>query len=442
MDHLIRDKFEHFNPEPPPHVWEGVKAGIAGQVKPGFFQLHGRKIAAAAVILLMVSFGLYMILPTGTSTIDEQELTTITGDDVSQNAGEDQSNLSDNADQDADPEPEEAAVSVTDLNEDTQITATHEQEQMAEVTAPNPVSDESQVVDKDYPVGQQIDETSTDISGYRENNVLTLNNMLSLSTAIENDSDADIVDVQADIQPISFESEKSNGRNWSHGIYFTPEMILNDFDSVRVLPSYSLNYEPTYQFSKHWFLRFGLGLTYARERGFAKLDYISNDMVGTYEDVYDVTFDTIDGKVVPTYHTKTTEVWDSVRHIKVEEITNQYLYLQTPLLIGYNGSSNKFSWYFYAGPAFNLRVGEWIEKPEDQVGDVDIINLENNLPKRSSFYMQMWVGAGIQYKVAKQMAIAFEPNYRYHFNHVYDDPRFNSSLSGFALRFGVVINVK
>ena len=189
-------------------------------------------------------------------------------------------------------------------------------------------------------------------------------------------------------------------------------------------------------------MRFGAGLSYARERGFAKLDYVSNEVVGSYEDVYDVTFDTIGGSVVPTFHTKTTEVWDSVRHIQVNEVTNKYLYLQTPLLFGYTNQSKKFNWFIYGGPALSVVVGKWIEKPEDEIGNADIVNLENNLPNRSPFYMQLWLGAGIEYKVGKQLSLALEPNYRYHFSQIYDDPAFNTALSGFALRLGVTFTIK
>ena len=447
IDLLIRDKFEHFSPAPPQHIWEGVKGGIATQATPGFFSGNGRKIAVAAVILLLISLGLWMILPSGNTSDDLDEITYITDDANSQNSGD----VAEDANQTND---QKAVAPITDLeSKDTDLVNETEQQNQSEIgddkvtyanenkstlapveesaTQTNIVTQEEFIIDE-----------NADAKPFEK--ALAINGLNSLNSELENETEASLIEMQStEVSQINIPKDKPSINSWSHGIYISPEFSLNDFDSIRILPSYTLSYEPTYRFNKHWFMRFGAGLNYARERGFAKLDYISNEVVGTYEDVYDVTFDTIGGSLVPTYHTKTTEVWDSIRHVQVKEVTNKYLYLQTPLLFGYyNNNSSKFNWYFYGGPAFNVMIGKWIENPENEIGDAEIVNLENNLPNRSPFYMQLWVGAGIEFKIGKQLAFALEPNYRYYFSHVYDDPGFNTSLSGFSLRFGLVFTIK
>ena len=72
----------------------------------------------------------------------------------------------------------------------------------------------------------------------------------------------------------------------------------------------------------------------------------------------------------------------------------------------------------------------------------DSMPAENNLPERSPYFMQLWIGAGIEYKVGKQTAITFEPNYRYYFNNVFEKDPYKSSLSSFSLRIGVVFKMK
>ncbi|PIY30964.1 MAG: hypothetical protein COZ08_09970, partial [Bacteroidetes bacterium CG_4_10_14_3_um_filter_42_6] len=135
--------------------------------------------------------------------------------------------------------------------------------------------------------------------------------------------------------------------NWSSFVGVSPEFVTTTFDSVTLINTYSVNYEPIFHLNKQFFLRFGIGVSYARDRGFAKLDYISNDLMGTYNDVYNVTFDSLNGQVVPTYYTKTVEVWDSIRHLVISEVTNRYIYVQVPVLVGYfhQGNHSSFNWY-------------------------------------------------------------------------------------------------
>ena len=450
IDHLIRDKFESFAPAPPEHVWAGVQAGIAAQPTPGFFARNGRNIAVAAIILLLISLGIWMFMPGGdTADNDTDNFAEIENNSSQQNSGnalpiddtEDSENLSDQSRTDSSDDQLSESSNLTDSQNPDQTAVTDNEDGADAYQGPS--EEDIAIIEAVAFANSNTEETE---AGNQESGSVerySFTSLAALNADLENDQEASMIETNPEIIRLDVSPKaKPSFARWSHGVYFSPEFYLNDFDSIRLLPSYSLNYEPTYRFSNHWFMRFGAGLTYARERGFAKLDYIQNEVVGTYEDVYDVTFDSIGGQIIPTYHTKTTEVWDSVRHIQVKEITNSYLYLQTPVLFGYYNQTSKLNWYFYGGPSFNVMIGKWIEKPEEGIEDADIVNLENNLPNRSPFFMQLWVGAGIEYKIGKQLAIALEPNYRYYFNHVYDDPNFNTALSGFSLRFGLVFTVK
>jgi len=429
MDQLVREKFEHFAPTPPEHVWAGVQKGIAANTKPAFFGMYKTRIAAAAVILLLASLGLWWFLPSETGIESDY------------------------------PAAETGTMQATDDLDSKNITPPNQESEVvvAEPDQDIEPKDETTVIvadaDADYPENRESKPVKTEALGAPQKSDLagasaestattTVSTLAALDIALQNETTALVIPQQSDAPVLQATYQKSKNKNWSQGIYFTPEFMLSDFDSVQLLPSYAINYEPTYHFSEHWFIRFGIGTSYQRERGFAKLDYISNDMVGTYEQVYEVTFDSIGGNVVPTYHTKTTDVWDSVRHIQVTEVTNKYVYVQTPLLFGYYKKETKFNWYIYGGPAFNVMVSKWIDEPQEDLDLIEIVNLQNNLPERSPYYMQLWLGAGIEYKIGKQLAIAFEPNYRYYFNHVYKDDKYKTALSSFSLRIGVVFNVK
>ena len=184
-----------------------------------------------------------------------------------------------------------------------------------------------------------------------------------------------------------------------------------------------------------------MGVSSMSDRGFAKLDYMSNELMGIYDDVYDVTFDSLNGKLEATYYTAPTEVWDSVRRLTVTEATNKYLYLQFPLLFGYTKKTAHLNWSFYGGPAVNFLVNEKTEMSIANAENITIIDLENKLPDRSPYFFQLWIGAGVEYKAGKNLSLTLEPNYRYYFSGLYDSAPYKSGISSFALRFGIIYKI-
>ena len=456
IEQSIRDKFDTFTPVPPSHIWEGVKLGAAVQAKPTFFAAYGKQLAVAASILLIGVIGLWWILPGSSdeNTISEntdieliiQSTVNSTTDnteaesdfqDVHQDASESISKTSKNSntltqDNLSIKKTDEADANLSDqvspqISENTTL---KEEKNTISVSNNNSVANSGKI------------EIKSELSEIPQQNLSEISSITAISLAVDNEPGIRLSEYTPVATEIVFQNPQKSKSKWTSGIYLTAEFMLNDFDSVQLLPSYSMNYEPTYHFSNHLFLRFGAGMNYARDRGFAQIDYRNYEVVGTYEDVYDITFDSIDGEVVPTYHTKTTDLWDSVQHVQVSEITNKYLYLQTPVLFGYYKKNTRFNWYFYGGPAFNVLVSKQIANPESGLEGVDIVDLENNLPERSPYFMQLWVGAGIEYKVGKKTALSFEPNYRYYFNNVYKNDPYKKALSSFSLRFGVVFTMK
>jgi hypothetical protein len=439
IENALREKFESFAPPPPEHIWEGVAAGIGAQTKPLIAANVWKGIAIAASVLLLLGFVFWWFLPDNDADVIQQTEEILTIEEINQEnenvTGElAESEIIENTESLVKPVETELIV---EENEATVKEETSAGKNIAQSPAVPEEREKSQQATPGLldPLETQTIEIQSDKPG--------LYAIASYETDIDNE--LPLFGEEQTLSPptlITGADAQMKPSGWTHGFYLTAEVMLNDFDSVSILPVYSFNYEPTYHFTNHFFMRFGAGLQYARDRGFAKIDYISNEVVGTYEDVYDVTFDSIDGVLVPTYHTNTTEVWDSVRRYHVSEVTNTYLYFQVPVLFGYHKRSPKFNWFFYGGPAINLMVSKWVEEPVDDLEGADIIDLQNNLPERSPYYLQMWVGAGIEYKFSKNLALAVEPNYRYYFNQVYKDDPYKKGLSSFGLRVGIVYMVK
>ncbi len=443
IDEILRDKFEDFSPTPPKHIWAGIEMGLT--TKP-IIPFYKKKvvIATTALIFLAIITSFVIINPMSFNNYESNSL---------QNTIIDENELLLTDSKVDFPENEEAKEVFSDDNIG-ELVATNnliieQPEENNQVT--------NIVVDAfDIPVTQH--EKSSEIKAL----VLVQNNNETVS-----DHQVGVIKMKQsvfvcpELYNFSYIPEKSNFQqsfsgltpskpekistsHWKVGSYISPELSLSELDSVQILNSYTLSVEPTYFINDHWFFRFGVGFSYVRDRGFAKLDYITNDYIGSYDDVYDITFDTIAGQVTPTYHTKSVEIWDSIHHVTISNVTNKYVYLQLPALFGYYSkkSSSHIGWYVMGGPVFNIKTGSWIDNPIPPANDADVISLQNNLPTRANTYFQLWLGAGIEYEVNSKISIAVEPGYRYYFRSIYDSPYGATSSSGLTLRVGLIYLMK
>ena len=444
IDQIIREKFNAFTASPPKHIWAGIEKGIS--VVPSAYFLWNRKtIAISAIVLLALILSIVLFNQVSIESSDNDYLQNATDDNITLN--------SDNNEVISDFEK---VIDNPDINVNTSYPIITE--------TGKPLLNE-----------KQLSGTNITISG--ESNVepqITGNQNKFSSITTRNNQNTTNIDrleiikmkksifVHPEIYSNNYKPENRNftqpvqdkilidskttqsNSHWKIGYYIAPELSISNFDSVQILNSYTLSVEPSYFINDHWFVRFGLGLSYVRDRGFAKISYLTNEYMGSYDDVYDITFDTVSGNIIPVYHTKTVEVWDSVRHVSVSEVTNKYIYLQVPALFGYyhRKPGSDFSWYLLGGPVFNLKVGSWIDDPKPEEKDADIIDLQNKLPIRSNNYFQLWLGAGLEYEVTKKISIAVEPSYRYYFKSIYSEPYNATSSSGFSLRVGLVYNMK
>ncbi len=228
---------------------------------------------------------------------------------------------------------------------------------------------------------------------------------------------------------------------WRAGIFVSPEFTLTNLDSLRVLHSYTVGLEAQYVVNPRFFVRFGLGTSYTRDRWFTKVEFNRWDYLGSYNDVYDVTFDTTGAVPVPIYHTHKVAVYDSINHVDVKEVTRMYLYLQFPLLFGYKGKTvGKWSWYLFGGPVLNTMIYEKKTAPLLDANS-SMIRYETRLAERNKQVYQFWLGAGFDFAISSKYSFVLEPNYRYYFNPVYKNYYKNQALSAFSLRFGFLIKL-
>lgn len=436
IDKIIKEKFEQFAPVPPERIWTGIENEIRiGKTK----QISRNRwfIAAAVLILFALVSAILLIKPSSFEAsadkskqiTDEVKVVPSTSDDINElPAGSEKivSGIEKTA------EKEDLVVT------DKQLSNNKTTESQIEIEPKIASIDKSQ---KKIELDQQVEPlNSMAIVGMRRS-VLLYPGIFDFEYLPE---DRNVLDPSPNPESVIEPKNELPYQRWKISYYITPELSIATYDSVEILNSYTLSVEPTYFLNENFFIRTGVGLSYVRDRGFARIKYITNEYMGSYKDVYDITFDTVLGNIMPVYHTKTVEVWDSIPHISVSGVTNKYLYLQVPALFGYQYKKpgSLISWYFMGGPAVNIKVGSWIDNPKPDEANSDIVDLKNNLPKRSDIYFQLWLGAGLEYEINKKVSIAIEPGYRYYFKSIYNNPYNHTSSSGFTLRVGLVYMMK
>ncbi|MCF6172029.1 MAG: PorT family protein [Bacteroidales bacterium] len=435
IDQLIREKFEQFHPEPPAHIWAGIEQGLATGGKPVLGFQYGRQLAVAAALVFLALL-LWYVIPEN----KQEQLIDIESADQAKSVEKENTVAIEPGKQEMKTETnsakDEPLDDVPDASRETPPALTTTAEVPVAVrTGNNAVHPQNQT---------EFVAVQAQAISRLDNKAFSPIQLTDGRDAYPGNGNESVIfpENRKELNPKPLPpaiDEMAGFKNyWNIGLYFTPEMMLNNFDSVTLMNTYSLNIEPSYYFSKHWFVRFGAGLSYVRDRGFAKTDYLSKDYIGSYDSVVNITFDTINSELFPVYHTKEVEIWDSIRHLAVSEVTNKYYNLQLPLLFGYHNSSARFKWYFYGGPTINIAIIQQFEDPQAGVDYIEIIQMENSLPQRTTYSMQMWVGAGIDFRIGEKTSLALEPNYRYYFKPNYKENNYKTALSGLSLRFGLI----
>lgn len=225
--------------------------------------------------------------------------------------------------------------------------------------------------------------------------------------------------------------------SWQMGVFFTPEVIFYPDDSIPNQRAYTFEVIGRWV-KRDFFVESGLGLSFSSDDGKYAIDY--EKFLGSYDDVYNVTFDTTEsGAVVPNYHTNIVNVYDSISKYKIEQTKNKYTYLQIPVFFGFQKEVNRFGWYVKGGPVLSVLVHENIPQPD--AGMDRIIAVDRQMPGRVNTYWQLAIGAGVSYKLSNKVSIAVEPVFKYYLNSQYQSKYITTrNPYSVGLRTGLLFN--
>lgn len=391
FDKILRQKFENFSPEPPMQVWENIKTRITGDAPP-----HN----SAGFVLPMIFIVSMIIFLSG------------------------------------------LLHHIFDSRSDTQILASEIQGQhfiqpsgaftagpAANPGAPLPAAIPVRVpFQRDAtPVSSNYFSPAPSISGSRPDATLRTGlwqSGLRRKLAAGDLTYADAINynlTHRDMKKLyGFRDYEGNKRaSWSLGLYFHPEVTSYRETGLGNTISYSFSILPQLSFN-HFFIQSGASLRSTYDKGNYSIDF--NRYLGSYEHVHLVTFDTTENGVIPTYHTHTVEVYDTIDHYVISETRINYTFLEIPVLFGYQHSFGRFSLFVKAGPAASFMIIKRLPDASNPEEKARIVNVDYQVPVRSTVNWQLQLGAGFEYKLSDKLGFNLEPTFRLALDPEYETP--------------------
>ncbi len=441
IDDLFRSEFKDFELDPPEHVWENVKHSIpgSGRNNPFYRFRYGGIIGLSSILILAGLFSFMDFSKTADVNTDTVALnSSIEGTTLQ--AQEPVAGVSDNKN----VATVEFANEVLEYSEEvlTQTVETSSNITSSDISEiENETSDIKNNLIANNSSSNDLNATAssfiidTDTESENEDNLLAMADgteqmhVTSLPGAYEsnvkssefneNQSDGNIENEITPSEPNTpeFKSDYGKKGNILLGLTFTPEITFFPSDNNLTNQSYSVDGSVIYKFSGY-LLQSGVGVQFASDDGNYKVDY--QKFLGTYEDVYNVTFDTTASGVVPVYHTQTVEVYDSISRVTLTPTKNKYTYLQIPILFGYGEDYKRISWFVKGGPSVAILINEGQPSVNFDSGNNRVLNYENELPARINTNWSFVFSAGVGYKLGNHISITLEPTMRFYMKSAYE----------------------
>jgi len=439
IETILKDKFESFELQPSQKVWTGIKSGISySPVNPifSFFtNTHFLPIIGAIVVVVGL-FTIPLLMTQDTIQIKEPTY---------QDTVETDDNLY------AESEKKMEVMEPID-HEGSEKDKAYEKDKTSEELEVLPESEVAEIVsDQQNKISTQIsgkspEENAPDVLNITEKNVnLPVKEQAidhgSASKTPENQTSDIFIQPMPGIYPRSVDHFIWNFRpeikqtsvggislgpplksRWDLGLFYYSERIYYPEDTISYKKSYSFELTGRYHFTE-FFIQSGFGLAFSEDDGRAKIDYQKYELSGIYEDVYDITFDSTEFGMMPVYHTKTVEVYDTLDQYTYSPMNHRYVYLQIPILFGYESQFyNRVFYNIKLGPVLAIMIKDHVSDVDYPTGDVRIMHIDDQMPTRINTSWQFILGAGLGYNISNHMSLAIEPTFKYYLGSGYKTP--------------------
>ena len=465
IDDLFRDAFENFEVDPPEHVWENIQKNMHGNGKGG----SGKSFPKGGILGISTIFilsSLFFLFSTDNISSNSEKIA-LNSDINNIETLLAVNNSNNNALQNTPHTPEQSFidkgyVNVSPSTKNSGIESLDKRGNDAMIAVSTVNEDNihgsvtaNQVGSPDYnnnPTNfkEQKNQVSDDSDLLAMGSSNNINSTIKASAPIPEES----YEISPPVEMIEKNEKQTSGSESGtgpeiksdygkrgdiyFGLYFTPEVIFYPSDNNLTNKSYSLDLNATYKFS-NYLLQSGIGIMSSTDNGQSKVDF--KEYLGSYEDVYDITFDTTSGVPVPTYHTETVDVYDSIQHVTVTPTKNKYTYLQIPVLFGYGEELRRFSWFVKGGPSLSIMINENKSSVNLDNDNNRVINVDSEIPSRIKTNWQILLSAGVTYKLGNHVSIGVEPLVRFYMKSAYDQNTLKTKHPySFGIRSGIIVN--
>ncbi|MEA3504122.1 MAG: hypothetical protein U9R32_02885 [Bacteroidota bacterium] len=433
FDNILKDKFSNFQPEPPSYIWDNIQAELAAteekkKIIP-LFQRNGIRIALPFVAASIIALVYFVFSPqhNGAPTHNTPNVIAVDSNTNSiqidsQQIIEESKNIY-----------SENKTTNTSSPADTVDNTSFEEENRSTIDKKNKNSKHIE-----YPGKENSPINFTTIISDFDDVIAAIDN---IHPTIE----------KREINKLRKEEKHSNSyfdyafnslgdlKNWELGLYAFPGSVHHSKNSLTSSSNYNFDFAVIYSTSQ-FLIQSGLSYTAGNDNNNIDIKYKQLETIGSYNDVYDVEFDSINGQVVPTYFTNEVTVYDSVQHSTITKLNNSYKYLSVPLLIGYrNNIGSDFTLKLSTGPIISMIISDNQTYDFNNEG-AQIISINNNLGERAAFNWQLMFSAGLEYKLNHFASIAIEPTIKYNINNIYENALHVNRPYSLGIRTGLVFD--
>ena len=216
---------------------------------------------------------------------------------------------------------------------------------------------------------------------------------------------------------------------------YTPEWMFNTLNGDKF--ANNMGVEGTFHFGRYS-IRTGAGLSITT--GSNEMLVQSNPYLGNYNALDSISFTWDHYVLVPTYYTKSTNVYDTTYNYTYSYNKKRYTYLQIPLVLGYDFWQNEWlSLGIRAGAVMSVLLKSDNLSETYDPGKDRIVTINNITPDRIQMNWQAVGGINAAFRLSRRFSIEVEPQARYYFNSVYESSELTKKPWSIGLRTAFVI---
>ena len=191
---------------------------------------------------------------------------------------------------------------------------------------------------------------------------------------------------------------------------------------------------------KKFYIESGIGYQDIKKHGEYRIDYETNDSVGSYQEVVSFELNPLDHNEI-YYNTKTTTVYDSVLHYAYQSPVYQYNYINIPIKVGYNFfDTKKIRLSAETGIIYGILTKTIIPQVKYSTPESTLVNIQNNTPNRSQTNFRIHISLRASYNIHRSLSFSIQPEFSKYLNSIYDDENNTQYPYTMGVRAGLYFN--